>query len=211
MSNKKEVFWYKDPSQFITKENYYKIIPHGESAFIDQLNAISRFALYYCIVVALLKQSTSPMIFLVVFYAFMFIIYNHHIAQSQNEKFVFDHLSLKREQPKGDICYKPTKENPFMNVTYGDRKDFQNRPRACNVTLPTTKKAVKQLYEKACYYDDDDIFRRNDGSRQFYTTSITTIPNDQEAFANWLYKVPGKTCKEGNGYQCTPLFRKHSI
>jgi hypothetical protein len=29
----------------------------------------------------------------------------------------------------------------------------------------------------------------------------TTIPNDQTAFAKWLYLSP-PTCKEGNGAQC---------
>ena len=39
-------------------------------------------------------------------------------------------------------------------------------------------------------------------SRQFYTNPSTTIPNDQEAFAKWLYYNPEKTCKEGNGLEC---------
>ena len=30
----------------------------------------------------------------------------------------------------------------------------------------------------------------------------TTVPNDQGAFANWLYRIPGKTCKEGGREAC---------
>jgi hypothetical protein len=41
----------------------------------------------------------------------------------------------------------------------------------------------------------DDLFNRNTSQRQFYTTPVTTIPNDQTGFARWLYKLP-ETCKE---------------
>ncbi len=27
------------------------------------------------------------------------------------------------------------------------------------------------------------------------------MPNDRESYQNWLYKIPGKTCKEG-GRNC---------
>ena len=46
-----------------------------------------------------------------------------------------------------------------------------------------------------------NIFSKNNSQRQFYTTPVTTIPNDQKSFANWLYKTP-PTCKENNGNQC---------
>ena len=46
-----------------------------------------------------------------------------------------------------------------------------------------------------------DIFNKNITQRQFYTMPVTTIPNEQTKFANWLYATP-PTCKEGNGDQC---------
>ena len=51
------------------------------------------------------------------------------------------------------------------------------------------------------YKDVSDIFSKNNSQRQFYTTPVTTIPNDQGSFADWLYKTP-PTCKENNGNQC---------
>jgi hypothetical protein len=33
----------------------------------------------------------------------------------------------------------------------------------------------------------------------------TSIPNDRESYQNWLYRTPGKTCKEGNMDACTTV------
>ena len=46
-----------------------------------------------------------------------------------------------------------------------------------------------------------DIFGKNNSQRQFYTMPVTTIPNNQTQFANWLYKTE-PTCKENNGESC---------
>jgi hypothetical protein len=32
----------------------------------------------------------------------------------------------------------------------------------------------------------------------------TSIPNDVDSYQNWLYKIPGKTCKEGGREACLP-------
>jgi hypothetical protein len=32
----------------------------------------------------------------------------------------------------------------------------------------------------------------------------TSVPNDQGSFADWLYRIPGKTCKEGGREACLP-------
>jgi len=48
-----------------------------------------------------------------------------------------------------------------------------------------------------------DVFNRTQSQRQWYSMPSTTIPNDQESFQNWLYRVPGQTCKEGNQEACT--------
>ena len=45
-------------------------------------------------------------------------------------------------------------------------------------------------------------FGKNQNQRQYVTQPSTTVPNDQGSFANWLYKIPGKTCKEGGREAC---------
>jgi len=36
----------------------------------------------------------------------------------------------------------------------------------------------------------------------FITQPVTTIPNDQDSYQKWLYKIPGKSCKEGGAENC---------
>jgi hypothetical protein len=62
------------------------------------------------------------------------------------------------------------------------------------------------LYAQNTYVDSDDIYgRRTGSSHQFYTTPSSAIPNDQNAFAMWLYRPSPKgrgTCKEGDRDGC---------
>jgi hypothetical protein len=108
-------------------------------------------------------------------------------------------LNIKR-------CSKPSELNPFMNPLVFDSR---NRDASCDSVKPENQFQIENEYNKYCIKDVSDIFNHNSGRRQFYTVASTTYPNNQAAFANWLYKTP-PTCKEGNGAQCaanyyTPL------
>ena len=103
-------------------------------------------------------------------------------------------------------CSKPNSNNPFMNpLVY----DSRTRDMGCDSVKPEIQSQIENEYNKYCIKDISDIYNHNSGRRQFYTVASTTYPNNQGAFANWLYKTP-PTCKEGNGAQCvanyyTPL------
>ena len=103
-------------------------------------------------------------------------------------------------------CSKPNTNNPFMNpLVY----DSRTRDMGCDSVKPEIQNQIEYEYNKYCIKDISDIYNHNSGRRQFYTVASTTYPNNQGAFANWLYKTP-PTCKEGNGAQCvanyyTPL------
>jgi hypothetical protein len=103
-------------------------------------------------------------------------------------------------------CSKPNSNNPFMNpLVY----DSRTRDMGCDSVKPEIQNQIESEYNKYCIKDISDIYNHNSGRRQFYTVASTTYPNNQGAFANWLYKTP-PTCKEGNGAQCvanyyTPL------
>ena len=97
---------------------------------------------------------------------------------------------------------KPTINNPFMNVMLSD---YQNplRPPAAPVNEPDIKQTLDSFFKTQWYADTTDVFGKSQSQRQFITQPSTTIPNDRETFQNWLYKIPGKTCKEGS-IQCRP-------
>jgi hypothetical protein len=96
----------------------------------------------------------------------------------------------------------PSARNLFMNVLLEEVKYNPDRPQAAPVDNPTVKQTFDDYFRVQWFSDPTDVFGKNQSQRQFVTQPSTTVPNDQGAFANWLYKIPGKTCKEGGRQAC---------
>ena len=97
-------------------------------------------------------------------------------------------------------CTPPSKNNPFMNVLMSDYTTQPEKPEAC-ATDSDIKKLINENFDFNLYKDTDDLFDRKNSQRQFYTNPSTTIPNDQDSFAKWLFKSQ-PTCKEDT-IECT--------
>ena len=98
----------------------------------------------------------------------------------------------------------PSARNPFMNVLIDELKYNPNRPRAESVLDPVVKVKLDDFFRTEFFNDPTDVFGRSQGQRQFITMPATSIPNDVDSYQNWLYRIPGKTCKEGNPNACVP-------
>jgi len=96
----------------------------------------------------------------------------------------------------------PAAKNLFMNVLIDEYKYNPDRPPAAPVDDPIVKQTFDDYFRVNWYSDPTDIFGKSQSQRQFVTQPSTSIPNDRESLQNWLYKIPGKTCKEGGQY-CT--------
>lgn len=96
----------------------------------------------------------------------------------------------------------PSARNLFMNVLLDEIKYNPGRPEAAPVDNPTVKQTIDDYFRVQWFSDPTDVFGKNQSQRQFVTQPSTTVPNDQGAFADWLYKIPGKTCKEGGREAC---------
>jgi hypothetical protein len=102
------------------------------------------------------------------------------------------------------VVTRPTAANPFMNVLLDEIKYNPTRPSADSITDPTTQVILDDFFRVQWNSDPTDVFGKTQGQRQFYTMPSTSIPNDQGSFQNWLYLIPGKTCKEGGRDACYP-------
>lgn len=98
----------------------------------------------------------------------------------------------------------PTLRNPLMNI---DISDYGEKPKY-RYSQKCDKECKKKFYGKLFRSPDDYLWNRNASERQYVTNPVTTIPNDQTAFANWLYgnKYVGKSGSIYNryGYKVTP-------
>lgn len=96
----------------------------------------------------------------------------------------------------------PSARNLFMNVLLDEIKYNPGRPEAAPINNPTVKQTIDDYFRVQWFSDPTDVFGKNQSQRQFITQPSTTVPNDQGSFADWLYKIPGKTCKEGGREAC---------
>lgn len=92
--------------------------------------------------------------------------------------------------------------NPLQNILIDDYKYAPTRAAAPDITTRESKVALDQFFRVQWSSDPTDVFGKSQSQRMFVTQPVTTIPNDQGSYQNWLYKIPGKTCKEGNPEAC---------
>ena len=92
--------------------------------------------------------------------------------------------------------------NPFNNILINEITYAPTRPEAPDITTPQAKVALDDFFRVQWYSDPTDVFGKSQSQREFISQPSTTIPNDQGSYQNWLYKIPGKTCKEGNSEAC---------
>jgi hypothetical protein len=98
----------------------------------------------------------------------------------------------------------PTAKNPFMNVLVNEIKYNPTKSPAAPINDPMVKGALDEVFRVQFTSDPTDVFGKTQSQREFVAMPSTTVPNDQGSFANWLYKIPGKTCKEGGREACLP-------
>jgi hypothetical protein len=92
--------------------------------------------------------------------------------------------------------------NPFQNIMVDDYKYSPTRAAAPSLSTPEAKIALDSMFRTQWYSDPTDVFGKTQSQRMFLTQPNTTVPNDQGSYQSWLYKIPGKTCKEGNYDAC---------
>jgi hypothetical protein len=102
----------------------------------------------------------------------------------------------------GQMMTLPSPRNPFMNVLIDEVKYNPTRPEAASVNEPVVKATFDDYFRVNWFSDPTDVFGRNQSQRQFITMPSTTIPSDRKSYQDWLYKIPGKTCKEGGREAC---------
>ena len=92
----------------------------------------------------------------------------------------------------------PTDANPFMNVLVNEVLDTPTKPPAMTVDTPEMARTLSDQFQTRMYGDPSDVFQHTQNQRTWVSGPITSSPNDQDSFQNWLFRVPGPTFKEGN-------------
>jgi hypothetical protein len=132
---------------------------------------------------------------------FTFFLHGNEIKKKKTEEEFLDRMNLYKDENTNELCHRPTPNNPFMNILTSDYAHNPKRAKACDISNGNIKKKAQIFFDKNLYRDVGDVFHKNASDRNFITMPITTIPNDDGAFKNFLYSIK-ETCKEGNGQTC---------
>ena len=175
-------YWFNNI--LILFQNTNEFYPKKEYDKLHKVNAIARLSIYYGILICLFKLNT---IYLSL--SFCLLLLSFFLG------YVDTFESIINKENNTPMCTEPTISNPFMNFIIGDQIINPNKPAACPVDL-IRKDQIKK-YRLSAYPDPNDLFGKIVTDRNFYTMPSTTIVNNQEEFAKFVYGDFGKCKSEG--------------
>jgi hypothetical protein len=221
-------FWFESPSVLV--EHWADFFPFTEKArkcTANALNALIRFGLYLGLLLAVLHQHGS---YLGITFGIAVLSVAAYYGMKQRnilrEGFedmgiVGPTLFTTPGSPSPnfiggiDVAGKTvadvigTKDrtyslpnNPYMGVLVNEVLDNPTKPPAISVDNSDMARQLSDNTQDRLYGDPGDVFQHMQNQRTWVVPPSTSIPNDQESFQNWLFRVPGLTCKEGNLAVC---------
>ena len=207
-------FWLNDPTILLKHDEISHIWPAASMTSSQKLNSITRLVVILTLLGYLISRNYKIVITGVVTLGAIILLY---IIQTSQEK-----KTSKKEgfsnpevyQRLKDNYTEPTEKNPIMNVLLTEISDDPNRKRAAPAYNAAVEKEINEkTQEFVCKNFDDpniderlfkdlgDSFNFDQSMRNWYATPNTQVPNDQKAFAEYLYgDMP--SCKEGDKFSC---------
>jgi len=209
-------FWFNDPTILFKNKYILQLWPLESMNTEQKLNSISRLIILLTILGYILTKTFKILITGLVTLVVIILLYKF---QTDNKKKhvptePFTNLNLYNAM-KSNLTL-PTEQNPAMNVLLPEIQDNPTRPEAApaynkyveaDMDNSTKEFTISQFNDpnigNQLFNDLGDNFRFDQSMRTWYATANTTIPNDQEAFAEFCY---GDTaaCKDGKAMCLTP-------
>jgi hypothetical protein len=220
-------FWFEDLSILLKEaRDFYPFSQKAKKCTSTALNSLTRFGIYLSIILTILHQDMK---YLLIAVAFAFIslaiffgmkekgILREGFENDGNKDLPFTMPGVvppiliagtaAADQVLSDVIgdnkrTQITESNPFMNVLVNEYKD--NPLRGASLSGDDLKKKWSDVFQTRIYNDPTDVFQHSQNQRTWTPMPSTTIPNDQHSFQNWLFRIPGQSCKEGNNRACKP-------
>jgi len=186
------MFWIDNLNELFNPVLY----PNINMTIEEKVNAIIRLILFIGIIATLIFNDSRYILFILIIMLISILIYNYQMEKNRKiEKYLNDNdLDIINNEK----CVKPTRENPFMNPSLiGNNNKYDS----CSIENEHIKDNIDYFFNKNVFRETDDIYDKSLLDRQFYTVPSTSIPNNREKLASWLYDR-GPSCKENNGEQC---------
>ena len=168
--------WFDEPQQLISTDQVAQFWPTNEQTPEDRVNAASRFIIYVCCIIYLIRRDPRIFVLGATVLGVVYVLYR--------SKMVSETYGMSAQ---GSDCQMPTEDNPMGNVLITDFTDAPNRLEACYYS---SVKPFSDSYTSGRIPYDSGRSRtalpkylRNGMDRQFVSSPVTKIPGDQTAFA----------------------------
>lgn len=217
-------FWLENPNILFHKEHLLEFFPTEEMLFNQKLNAITRLVILMTVITFAYTKNVSILYVGLVSMFFIYVLYKYKKDDSEDEKEkegfelsppVKDLIDVDPNMKMDMVFQKPSPANPLGNVLV---TDYLYNPKRKPAPPAYNEKVSADIVEQAkqmvinsnpgqedladkLFKDLGDAFVFEQSLRPFYSTASTTIPNDQEAFAQFCYGSM-ISCKEGNPFAC---------
>lgn len=218
-------FWVVNPNILFHPTYLTEFFPTEEMTYERKLNAITRAVIYVTLIVFAFTRNIRAIIISVITLFAIYLVYRHDAKEKEKETFsdiVRDTLEQQQIDVPTEVFQPPTPMNPFSNVLISDY-DFNVNKRPAppvfnenvnNDVLTQAKQLVRdanpdqpEIVDKL-FRDLGEQYVFEQSMRPFYSTPNTTIPNDQQAFAEFCYGSM-VSCKEGNKFACARNLARH--
>jgi hypothetical protein len=218
-------FWINSPTILFDKNHINQLFPNKKMIAEEKLNAITRLILLLTLLGYLITRKIKFVITGLITIAALIILYK--VQQQQQSRAPTPLKKTMTEAFTNPEIYKrlrnqftnPTAANPAMNILMTEYSDNPERNQASAAFMPIVEKEInaktqeyiiqnqsrenenKNDLKDKLFKDLGDSFEFDQSMRAWYANPSTTIPNDQESFAEYCYGDM-ISCKEGNEFAC---------
>lgn len=175
--------WADDPVFLVKPTRLIEFFPVADQSLSERVNALSRLVMYMGIGVAILEKRSFGLQMAVVVLGIICLLWKTASARDGLVKTPNADDAVESFDVLPATCTEPSAGNPYMNYVVGDPA---SRGPAC--VGPGTEQMVKNYFEEGLYSDvTDNVFMDPGNPRTFLTQPVTTMPNDRDKLAEWLY------------------------
>jgi hypothetical protein len=220
-------FWLSEPTILFNKKHITDIWPNSTMTNMEKLNSISRFVILASLLGYLITLNIGLIFVCIITLGVIAILYHVQSNKSKDNENAKETPAKVKESFTNSILYNevkddytnPKQNNPMMNVLVPEviynptrneaapafnaevERKINNNTKDYVVETSFSDESSKQkeYIKRKLFSDLGDSYMFDHSMRNFYTNPSTTIPNDQEGFANFCFGDM-ISAKEGNEF-----------
>ena len=231
-------FWTENPNVLFQQNYFFEFFPTENMSYSQKLNAVSRMVIFLTIISFMFTKSKQLLVISAITLFFIFVLFYYKEQEKlklENKKMdldknienfdniAIDTLKQNNVSMSGDVFEPPSSLNPFSNVLISDYDYNVNKKPAApafntnvnNDILNQAKQFVREAnpdqpdISDKLFKDLGEQYVFEQSLRPFHSNPSTTIPNDQQGFAEFCYGSM-VSCKEGNMFACARNLARHT-